>query len=197
MDGSFSGERIDLFALVAYLPGPLAGFVDAVRHELSPGCRLRAHITILPPRELTCGAEGASREIHTILGQARSFRLGVGEVKVFPTSEVVYVAIEDGLEQLQELHGQLNQGLCKAPELWRFEPHITLAQDLEPAAVPAAFDLAVRRWREYSGPRSFTLDHLTFVRRTLDYRAPENGNGATQTSWVDLATWELPSPVLA
>jgi 2'-5' RNA ligase len=191
MDGSLIGERIDLFALVAYLPEPLAGFVNAVRRELDPACRLQAHITILPPREFG-DPDAAYREIQKILGQAHSFRISVGEIRVFPGSEVVHLSLDEGLEQLRELHGQLNQGCAKAPELWPYHPHVTLAQDLEPAAVGAAFDLAVRRWREYSGPRSFTLEHLTFVRRTLaenDCR-PEN-------RWVDLRTWELPSPVLA
>jgi 2'-5' RNA ligase len=194
MKGSSSEEQIELFALVAYIPGPLAGFVDAVRDELSPGCRLRAHITILPPRELACGIEIASREIQKLIGEARSFRVSAGEVRIFPISEVVHLALEDGLEPLRELHAQLNHDACKAPELWRFEPHITLAQDLEPAAVRPAFELAVRRWREYSGPRSFTLDNLTFVRRALESRTLED---ASQDCWVDLSTWELQSPVLA
>jgi 2'-5' RNA ligase len=191
MDGSFIGERIDLFALVAYLPEPLAGFVNAVRRELDPACRLRAHITILPPRELTCHPEAASSEIQRIIGQAHSFRISVGEIRVFPGSEVVHLNIEEGLDQLRELHSQLNHGCAKAPELWPYHPHVTLAQDLEPVAVAGAFDLAVRRWREYSGPRSFALEHLTFVRRTL-------GEGDCYPDrWVDLKTWELPSPVLA
>jgi 2'-5' RNA ligase len=185
------GERIDLFALVAYLPEPLAEFVNAVRHELDPACRLQAHITILPPREFG-DPDAASQEIQKIVGQAHSFRISVGEIRVFPGSEVVHLSIDGGLEQLRELHGQLNQGCAKAPELWPYHPHVTLAQDLEPAAVAAARDLAVRRWREYSGPRSFALEHLTFVRRTLG-----KDDCAAENFWVDLKTWELPSPVLA
>jgi 2'-5' RNA ligase len=192
MDRSFSEERIDLFALVAYIPQPLAGFLDALRHELAPGCRLRAHITLLPPRELACDPQIASLGIEKALRKTRSFRVSVGEVRVFPGSEVIHAAVDDGVEQLRELHAQLNQGGCKAPELWRYQPHVTLVQDLEPAAVPAAFNLAVRRWREYSGPRSFALDHLTFVRRSLGH-----DDCAVENRWVDLATWELPSPVLA
>lgn len=193
MDRSHSGGHLELFALVAYLPGPLASFVDAVRDELAPGCRLRAHITILPPRELACGVETASKEIQRLVGQAHSFQAAVGEVKVFPVSEVIHLPLDAGLEQIRELHGRLNEGCCLAPELWRFEPHVTLAQDLEPAAVPGAFELAVRRWHEYTGPRSFALDQLTFVRRTLDGAA---GCCAADDCWVDLSTLELPSPVL-
>jgi 2'-5' RNA ligase len=192
MDGSFIGERIDLFALVAYLPEPLAGFVNSLRRELAPGCRLRAHITVLPPRELACDPEAALEEIQRVLRQTHSFPVSLREIKTFPVSEVVYAAIGDGLEQLRGLNSQLNLGCAKAPELWSYVPHVTLAQDLEPTAVAAAFDLAVRRWHEYSGPRSFPLEHVTLVRRTLEDR-----EGATPNPWIDLKTWELPSPVLA
>jgi 2'-5' RNA ligase len=192
MDGSFSEERTRLFALVSYMPEPLAGFVDALRDELAPGCRLRAHITILPPRELGCGTAAASQELQKIIAQARSFRVSLGEVKVFKGSEVIHLAVEDGMDAFRELHARLTQGVCGAPELWGYQPHVTLAQDLEPAAVSSAFELAVRRWREYSGPRSFALDQLTFVRRTLENEETASRDGC----WVDLKTWELPSAVL-
>jgi 2'-5' RNA ligase len=192
MVGSFSGDRSDLFALVAYLPEPLAGFLNHLRDELAPGCRLRAHVTVLPPRELGCGPEAASREIQKVSGQVRSFLAAVGEIKVFPVSEVIHLPIETGLEQIRELHERFNQGCCTAPELWRYQPHVTLAQDLEPAAVPAALNLARRRWHEYSGPKSFAVDHLTFVRRI-----PGKGDCAARDRWVDLNTWELPTVVLA
>src|SRR5271156_3362920 len=103
MDRSFSEGQIDLFALVAYLPEPLAGFADALRDELAPGCRLRAHITILPPRELACSQEVASQGIQKVLEQAHSFRVSVGGIKVFPRSEVVHLGIDAGLEHLREL----------------------------------------------------------------------------------------------
>jgi len=192
VDGHSSGEPINLFAVVAYLPEPLAGFVDALRDELAPGCRLRAHLTILPPRQISGDAASASQELQQVLQEVHAFQVSVGGVWVFPISDVVHIAIDTGREQLRELHMRLNQGLSKAPELWRYHPHITLAQALEPSAVRPASELANRRWREYSGPRSFTIDHMTFVRRTL-----ETKEGGTDTPWVDLTTLELLSPVLA
>jgi 2'-5' RNA ligase len=192
IDGHSSGEPISLFAVVAYLPEPLAGFVDALRDELAPGCRLRAHLTILPPRQIAGDSELASQELQRVLQEVHSFQVSVGEVWVFPISDVVHIAIETGRERVRELHVRMNQGLSKAPELWRYHPHITLAQALEPSAVRPASELATRRWREYSGPRSFSIDHLTFVRRTL-----ETKQGGTDTPWVDLTTLELLSPVLA
>ena len=44
-------DRINSFALVTYIPEPLAGFLDRLRQELVPNCFLRAHATIL---RITC-----------------------------------------------------------------------------------------------------------------------------------------------
>jgi len=184
MSGLCSGGNEGLFALVAYVPEPLAGFVNRLRHELSPGCRLRAHITVLPPRTLSCETSVASREMETLTGRHRSFRIEVDGIKVFAISNVIYLSIGSGADQLRKLHKLLNQGRCLSSELWPFEPHLTLAQDLEPAAVAPALALAEKRWREYAGPRDFTLDRLTFVQ------------GIADKGWMDLAAWELPSAVL-
>lgn len=185
MSGLCSGGGPDAFALVSYLPDPLAGFVDRVRHELAPGCRLRAHITLLPPRQLGCHAAIASRELQARLSQARPFEIQVQDIRVFPVSEVVYLSIGAGSQDLLELHNRLNQGPCLASEAWHYEPHITLAQELPVDAVARACELAERRWKEYSGPRSFTLDKVSFVRGSSDH------------GWVDLQTWEMHAPVLA
>lgn len=191
MSGLCSGGTAELFALVAYVPDRLGGFVDRVRRELAPGCLLRAHITVLPPRELPPNANGngllhaaARQKIESVLHAARSFRVAIGEVTVFPVSNVVYLSIGSGSQQLKDLHYLLNQDACRSREMWGFEPHLTLAQDLNPEAVNCVKEIAERRWREYTGPHEFTLDKLTFVRGD-----PEQG-------WIDLASWELPSPVL-
>jgi len=184
VSGLCSGGGAEVFALVAYVPDPLGSFVDRVRRELAPGCRLRAHITILPPRELKCDKSLASRKIEALLNETRSFRVDIGEVTVFPVSNVIYLSIGSGSQQLKDLHHRLNQGPCESAEVWCFEPHLTLAQDLDPAAVARAQEIAKRRWREYTGPHEFALDHLTFVQ------------GDPDRGWADLQTWELPSPVL-
>src|SRR3954449_9213128 len=53
------------FALVSYIPGRLAEFLDRLRCELSPGCRLRAHVTILPPRPVDLNTHETVRQIAT------------------------------------------------------------------------------------------------------------------------------------
>jgi 2'-5' RNA ligase len=185
MSGLCSGGASEAFALVAYLPDPLASFINQVRHELAPGCRLRAHITVLPPRQIACDAAGASRQLRAALAQARAFRIELQEIKVFPVSDVVYLSLGAGCQELKDLHKHLNQGPCLSSEVWCYQPHLTLAQDLAPDAIANARGVAERRWREYAGPRDFTLDKLAFVQ------------GSPDRGWVDLAAWELLTPVLA
>lgn len=107
------------------------------------------------------------------------------DVHVFPITEVVHLSIGGGDQQLRELHAELNRGPCLSAEPWRFVPHITLAQDIDLKAVPRVRDLAIERWRQYTGPREFALDHLTLVQ------------GNVEAGWADLTTWELAAPVLA
>ena len=185
MSGLCSGGASDAFALVAYLPEPLAGFVNRVRHELAPGCRLRAHITLLPPRQIACDVAEASHQLQTAVAKSRAFRIEVEKIEVFPVSDVVYLSIRAGCQELKDLHAQLNQGSCLSSELWCYQPHVTLAQGLAADAVAGARELAERRWREYTGPRDFTLDKVAFVQ------------GSAEGGWVDLAHWELLSSVLA
>ena len=45
-------QTVGHFALVAYIPDPLASFLDNLRLELTPACKPHAHVTILPPRPL-------------------------------------------------------------------------------------------------------------------------------------------------
>ena len=155
IDGYSSGGPINLFAVVAYLPEPLAGFVDALRDELAPGCRLRAHLTILPPRHIAADSELASKELQRVLQDVHAFQVSVGEVWVFPMSDVVHIAVEAGREQLRDLHLRLNQGISKAPELWRYHPHITLAQALEPSAVRPASRVGHPAMARIFGPPQF------------------------------------------
>lgn len=185
MSSLCGGGQPDLLAVVGYLPEPLAGFVNRVRRELAPECHLRAHITLLPPRAISCPLPTISQEIEAALGQFRAFRVAVEDIRVFPISNVVYLSIGSGCQHIRQLHESLNQGRCLSPEVWCFEPHVTLAQNLDPGKVTLARDLAAERWRDYSAPRDFMLDNLTLVQGNI-----ENG-------WSDLATFELTSPVLA
>jgi 2'-5' RNA ligase len=179
MDSCCGAGRINSFALVGYLPEPLAGFVNGVRREIKPEYNARAHITVLPPRPLACAPEAAWSQVQDRLRGFGPFLVELLGARVFPVSDVIYLALGAGYEDLERLHGRLNQGCLVFAEPWCYHPHVTLAQDLEWPRVAPGLELAKRRWREFQGPRNFSLDHLTFVQETEGH------------DWVDLECCDL------
>jgi 2'-5' RNA ligase len=179
------GERaaINSFSLVAYLPEPLAGFVGQLRRELVPDCRARAHITLLPPRPLFCPTDAALAHIRQALHSFQPFQVQFGEVRSFPKTNVVYLSILRGLKELEALHQILNHGEAGCQESYPYEPHLTLAQQIDPGAMAPAGELVSRRWEEFPHERSFLVDSLTFVQNTSD------------NVWMDLAETQLGVPV--
>ena len=183
MDG-WCSDGANCFALVRYLPEPLASFLDKLRAEIAPGCSLRAHLTVLPPRSLEGAPEQAWQEIREGFQHLAPFIVELLQVRVFEATDVVYLSVGTGLAELMRMHQSLNRGRAVSTEPFNYTPHITLAQDLSADRVAAAVDLARHRWAEYTGPRQFSLDRLTFVQN-------QAGQG-----WLDLAECQLRPPVL-
>ena len=179
------GRPLNSFALVAYLPDPLADFIDGLRGDLEPGCVARAHVTLLPPRILSCSPDSAWNQLLEGLEQLHPFRVELQEVKIFGRSDVIYISIGAGYEELREAHRTLDRGHCHVSEAWDYCPHITLFQTLDSSEVAARFRLAVQRWRDFPFPKSFMLDQVSFVQNTWGNR------------WRDLQHYDLAaSPVL-
>lgn len=175
--------KVGQFALVSYLPDPLAEFLDSLRLELTPRCNPHAHVTILPPRPLS---DELKETIHRLASKCRltpTFEVTLGEVEVFPISNVIFVSIKHGVQELRSLYRQLNSGPLSYAERFPYHPHITIAQNM-PAAessegIQAAAATARKRWAEYPGSRTFRVDTLSFVQQV----APN--------MWVDLAELAL------
>jgi 2'-5' RNA ligase len=102
-----------------------------------------------------------------------------GAVLTFPKTDVVYLEITSGHEDLLSMHARLNVGDLAFQEEYAYHPHITLAQNFNPSQLHAIQEIASTRWREFDGERGFLMDRLTFVRY-------EGSNG-----WVDIAECRL------
>ena len=184
MDG-FCGEgsAINSFSLVAYVPQPLGGFIERLRQEIQPGCTARTHLTFLPPRPLDISLEQIRSQLAAGLRNQRVFRVELCEVRVFPVSQSVHLSVGAGWAEAVKIHEVLHQGALCCMEFFEYHPHVTLAQDLDPASVAGAVELAERRWQEYSGPREFLVDHVTLVQNTQENR------------WTNLGEFSLQVPV--
>ena len=171
------------FALVSYIDGRLAEFLNQLRFELKPGCVLRSHVTVLPPRPIDLNIEESVRQIAAEASDSHSFTIELGPVAVFERSSVVYLSLSTGVNELHALHENLNSGQLEYDGPFPYHPHITLAQDLTPEEAQSLAVIARERWAEYTGPRSFSVDTLSFVR--------SNCPGV----WSDLAFVDLLQPV--
>jgi 2'-5' RNA ligase len=184
MDG-FCGEgtAINSFSVVAYVPQPLGGFIERLRQEMQPGCTARSHLTFLPPRPLEIPLDEIRIQMEAALKDQHAFRAELCEVRVFPVSHAVHLSLGAGWAEAVRIHQALHcRDLC-CMEFFEYHPHVTLAQDLDPASVAAVAELASRRWQEYSGKRDFLVNHVTLVQNTLENR------------WTNLGEFPLRVPV--
>jgi len=174
------GERASLYALVIYLPDPVGIFLDKLRLEMAPGCNPHAHVSVLPPRPLPVEPEAAIEEARAILEVFPPFDIELGGIEKFAATDVVYISVKEGAEQLRQMHGSLNRDAMAFAEPFAYHPHVTVAQEIkDPARVEELLGLGARRWREFQGPRCFRAETAVFVRNI-------RGN-----IWRDLANGKL------
>jgi hypothetical protein len=155
-----------VYALVAYIDGQLGDFLYRLRQEIVPTCKLRSHVSLLPPRPMM-GPEAEAMEQVTVLAERTpAFTVTLGELRVFPVTNVIYLELSIGRGELVSIHDRLNSGVLGYAEPFEYHPHITLGQELSVEHFPEALRLCEQRWKEYTGPRSFPVETLTFVRNT-------------------------------
>jgi 2'-5' RNA ligase len=183
MEGSNGGPNVNSFALVSYIPDPLGGFLDRLRNDLVSECHAKAHVTVLPPRPLVCPSGEAWAQMQERLHDFQPFRVELGDIEVFPVTDVIYVSVKSGQAELKKLHAALCVGCLLFEEPFHYTPHVTLAQELTREQLFQATAIATRRWNEFPAARGFTVDKLTFVQNTLD------------NCWTDLNAWQLSNSV--
>ena len=167
-------ERLNVFALVIYIPGPLGAFLDDLRRELVPHYNPHAHVSVLPPRPLAVDWRTASSQARALTGGWGNFEVQLTNIGIFPVTNVIYIEVGAGALDLRRMHGAMHQTDLAFDEPFPYHPHITLAQEIPYERVTEVQELAERRWAEFTGPRSFLADRATFVQNTL-------GN-----CWIDL-----------
>jgi 2'-5' RNA ligase len=174
-----NGIAVNQFALVAYIPEPLSTFLDDLRIRLVPGCMPHAHVSVLPPRALSVDWRQASEQGRSLASEFDSFEIEAGEIAIFPVTDVIYIEIGKGADELRRMHSAMNSDALAFDEPFTYHPHITLAQQLESSNVKSVYDEACRRWAAYSGKRSFWAEKLVFVQNTVE------------KGWIDLAQFTL------
>jgi 2'-5' RNA ligase len=172
-------ERLNVFALVIYIPGPLGVFLDDLRRELVPHYNPHAHVSVLPPRPLGVDWHVASGQARNLIESWSPFDVQLTELQVFPVTNVIYIEVGSGAADLHRMHAAMNLTDLAFDEPFPYHPHITLAQEIPHDTVTEVQELAQRRWTEFTGPRSFRADRVAFVQNT------------STNCWIDLEEYSL------
>ena len=168
------------YALVTYVRNSVGEFVEQLRRELHPTTpHMPAHLTILPPRELT-GTEAAAPEfLEEACGRVVPFSVELGDVETFlPATPTVFIQVKQAAYRMRELHDRLCGRGLRCEESWPYIPHLTILKTEQDEQARAACVLARERWAQFPGKRQVRVEELMFVR--------ENGG-----FWQDVASVPL------
>ena len=97
------------YALVAYVRDAVGEFVEQLRRELHPAiAHMAAHLTVLPPRDLT-GSEAAALEfLEEACSRVVPFSVELGEVETFlPTTPTVFIQVKREAFRIRALRREL------------------------------------------------------------------------------------------
>jgi 2'-5' RNA ligase len=172
-------RTVGQFALVAYIPDPLARFLDDLRVDLTPGCKPHAHVTVLPPRPLCDDLRDTIQQIAEDTRGVAPFRIDLGEIEIFESSYVIYLGLYRGVSELRRLYRALNCGCLAYTENFPYHPHITIAQNILPEDAAQTALIARERWAQYRGARGFTVSTLSLVQHV------------GESTWADVAALPL------
>jgi hypothetical protein len=162
-----------------YVPGPLGAFLDDLRRELAPNCNPHAHVSVLPPRPLAVEWQTASQQAHDLMESWPAFEIELTGIRIFPVTEVIYIELGAGAEELRQIHAAVSTGPLEFEEPFPYHPHVTLAQELPHERVAETEVLARRLWSEFGGERRFLAGNAAFVQNT------------PAGCWIDLAEYSL------
>lgn len=124
------------------VPEPVATEVDGLRRALGDGAlgRIPAHLTLVPPVNVAAEAVGEAVDgLRRSARESRTLHLRLGPATTFaPVNPVVYLAVGGDLDGLHALRDRVFTPPLSRPLTHPFVPHVTVADDMAPARIPAA-----------------------------------------------------------
>lgn len=135
-----SRRRLGVALLV---PPPVAAEIDGLRRALGDGARGRIppHVTLVPPVNVHADAvPDALAVLRAAADHTPLLDLRIGPAATFhPVNPVVYLQIGGGdVELLAGLRDRVLVPPLERPITHPFVPHVTVADDMDPARIPAA-----------------------------------------------------------
>ncbi len=128
--------------VVLLVPPPLDREVDTLRKALGDGTlgRVPAHLTLVPPVNVREDRLSDARRVVREAGAAtRAFTVSLGSPKSFlPDNPTLYLPITEGGEAVCELRDRVFREPLARPLSWRYVPHVTVADEIDPSRIGSA-----------------------------------------------------------
>lgn len=109
---------------------------DALAEHVNP------HVTLVPPTPVP--DDGLDRILGTLRERCAAvppFEMKLRGTGTFrPVSDVVFIAVAEGISSCEVLADRLLVDELRAPRSFPYHPHVTVAQDVDPEALDAAFE---------------------------------------------------------
>jgi len=166
------------FALVSYIPDPLASALHGFRERLPGEESPQPHITILPRRLLSISVEEASAQCRKLLTDFCEFGVALGAVRTFPSTNVLYLELSEGASQVHRLHDALSTGELQQEEEFEFRPHLTLSGYVNEEDLSSVQKQAEEIWRDLDVSKTFVLSEVVGL-----WLQPEAGSAGWQRLW--------------
>ena len=125
------------------IPAPFGPELDAIRLRYSPGTLdMNAHVTVIAPIDVDADVmDAVIRHLAQVAAQTEPFRLVLQGSGTFrPVSPVVFVNVADGIAACEVLERRVRSGDMAVESRFPYHPHVTIAHDLEPGVLDAAFE---------------------------------------------------------
>jgi 2'-5' RNA ligase len=124
------------------LPEPVRTEVDGLRRALGDPTRPRIppHLTLVPPVNVRDDRMAdALAVLRAAAATSRPLRLALGPPATFlPVNPTVYLDVGGDLDALHALRDRVFRDPLERTLTWPFVPHVTIADDIDPARIPAA-----------------------------------------------------------
>lgn len=173
-----AAPRWGCFALVNYIPEPLASFLQGLREILPNNDSSEAHVTLLPPRPLKLPVETASKQACAILRQFPPFEVELSRVQRFSESKFLYLDLSEGSSVIHDLHDALNKGDLFDTEEYEFRPHLTLGGPVSPGILDSAQHQAEVTWNAGHCAARFTVEEVVCL-----WLSPNSPEGEWRRLW--------------
>lgn len=140
-------SRSQTIGVAVSIPEPWATQLQEYRTSVgdSTAAMIPTHITLVPPTEIAPEVR-ADVEDHlaTVAASIEPFTVHLRGTGTFrPVSDVVFVAVVEGISQCEQLAAACLRGPLDVELAFPYHPHVTVAHDLDDDALDRAFaDLA-------------------------------------------------------